>query len=229
MSVSARERSSFGQFQMGRSPIRSDLTQVKTTSTGEMAALLRDGVTLAEVAEAFDLSWSTVQARIIAAGWSSETGEPILRPEVAAPPPPAPAFQPQPWADQALCAQTDPETFYPEKGGTNTQAKAICGDCMVASECLDYALTNNEHFGVWGGLSEHERRGLAGHTVPCTDPDCTDLFATEKNRNSHVRIVHEPSKNPVTCHRCGRVFNHSGLLAQHLLRRTDCRPERTTP
>jgi WhiB family redox-sensing transcriptional regulator len=69
-------------------------------------------------------------------------------------------FLDQPWADQALCAQTDPESFFPEKGGSTRQAKAVCAQCFVQAECLDWAMTNDERFGVWGGLSERERRKL---------------------------------------------------------------------
>lgn len=64
------------------------------------------------------------------------------------------------WQDGALCAQTDPEVFFPEKGGSPRDAKKICASCDVRSECLEYALVTNERFGVWGGLSERERRKL---------------------------------------------------------------------
>ena len=64
------------------------------------------------------------------------------------------------WHERALCAQTDPEAFFPEKGGSTREAKKICTGCEVRSECLSYALTNDERFGIWGGLSERERRRL---------------------------------------------------------------------
>jgi len=64
------------------------------------------------------------------------------------------------WQADALCAQTDPEAFFPEKGGSTRDAKRICGQCEVKSECLEYALKNDERFGIWGGLSERERRKL---------------------------------------------------------------------
>lgn len=64
------------------------------------------------------------------------------------------------WQADALCAQTDPEAFFPEKGGSTREAKRICDGCEVRSECLDYALQNDERFGIWGGLSERERRKL---------------------------------------------------------------------
>jgi WhiB family redox-sensing transcriptional regulator len=64
------------------------------------------------------------------------------------------------WQDQALCAQTDPEAFFPEKGCSTREAKKVCRSCDVRAECLEYALTNGERFGIWGGLSERERRRL---------------------------------------------------------------------
>ncbi|GMA88423.1 hypothetical protein GCM10025868_36730 [Angustibacter aerolatus] len=64
------------------------------------------------------------------------------------------------WQERALCAQTDPEAFFPEKGGSTREAKKVCVSCDVRSECLEYALANDERFGIWGGLSERERRRL---------------------------------------------------------------------
>ena len=64
------------------------------------------------------------------------------------------------WQDQALCAQTDPEAFFPEKGGSTREAKRICTTCAVRSECLEYALENHVDHGIWGGCSERERRRI---------------------------------------------------------------------
>ena len=64
------------------------------------------------------------------------------------------------WQSDALCAQTHPEAFFPEKGGSTRDAKRICSSCDVRGECLEYALRNDERFGIWGGLSERERRKL---------------------------------------------------------------------
>ncbi len=65
-----------------------------------------------------------------------------------------------PWQARALCAQTDPEAFFPEKGSSTREAKRICLSCEVRDECLTYALDADERFGIWGGLSERERRRL---------------------------------------------------------------------
>ena len=64
------------------------------------------------------------------------------------------------WQERALCAQTDPEAFFPEKGGSTREAKRVCLSCDVRSQCLEYALAHDERFGIWGGLSERERRRL---------------------------------------------------------------------
>lgn len=64
------------------------------------------------------------------------------------------------WREHARCAQTDPEAFFPEKGGSAREAKRICRDCPVQSECLDYALAHDIRYGIWGGASERERRRL---------------------------------------------------------------------
>lgn len=71
----------------------------------------------------------------------------------------------QEWQERALCAQTDPEAFFPEKGGSTREAKRICAGCEVRSECLEYALEHDERFGIWGGLSERERRRLKRRAV----------------------------------------------------------------
>ncbi|GGB38996.1 hypothetical protein GCM10011492_32210 [Flexivirga endophytica] len=69
------------------------------------------------------------------------------------------------WQERALCAQTDPEAFFPEKGGSTREAKKVCIGCDVKAECLEYALAHDERFGIWGGLSERERRKLKKRAV----------------------------------------------------------------
>jgi WhiB family redox-sensing transcriptional regulator len=64
------------------------------------------------------------------------------------------------WQDRARCAEVDGDVFFPEKGGTSRDAKKVCRGCEVRPECLEYALRNDERYGVFGGLSERERRGL---------------------------------------------------------------------
>ena len=69
------------------------------------------------------------------------------------------------WRLAALCAETDPEAFFPEKGGSTREAKRVCRSCAVRAECLEFALDGDERFGIWGGLSERERRRLRRRAV----------------------------------------------------------------
>lgn len=64
------------------------------------------------------------------------------------------------WFERAGCQGTDGEAFFPERGGSTREAKRVCDRCEVKYECLAYALDRDERFGVWGGLSERERRRL---------------------------------------------------------------------
>ena len=70
------------------------------------------------------------------------------------------------WHDLARCAETDPEMFFPDKGESVRPAKRVCAGCEVQAECLQDALDRGERFGVWGGLSERERRVLASQPSP---------------------------------------------------------------
>jgi WhiB family redox-sensing transcriptional regulator len=69
------------------------------------------------------------------------------------------------WRDKAACLTVDPELFFPV-GNTGPaldqieKAKQVCGQCPVMDNCLQYALESNQDSGVWGGLSEDERRAL---------------------------------------------------------------------
>lgn len=65
------------------------------------------------------------------------------------------------WQDDALCAQTDPDIFLPDKGGSTRDAKRVCASCPVRRQCLEYALTQEFNpAGIWGGTSVRERRAL---------------------------------------------------------------------
>lgn len=71
-------------------------------------------------------------------------------------------LKPEPWMDEGACVEpgVDPDAFFPERGASSREAKDICHECPVREQCLEYALTNNETFGIWGGLSERQRRPL---------------------------------------------------------------------
>lgn len=132
----------------------------------EIAAMLRDGESLADVAARHDVTPGRVQTLLNDGGWGKD-GHPNTKPK------PRPLFiredDEQPWAEQALCAQIGGDAWFPDKGTpdepqTNPvslrDAKRVCLACPVRVPCLDYALKHDERFGVWGGLSERERRRL---------------------------------------------------------------------
>lgn len=70
------------------------------------------------------------------------------------------SWAPPAWHAEAVCAQVDPEIFFPEKGGSNREAKRICMSCPVRVACEREAAERDEPFGIWGGTSERERRRL---------------------------------------------------------------------
>ena len=64
------------------------------------------------------------------------------------------------WQEYANCLGVDPDLFFPERGASTREAKEVCRGCVVRDECLEYALHNSEKFGIWGGMSERERRRI---------------------------------------------------------------------
>lgn len=64
------------------------------------------------------------------------------------------------WQRFANCLGVDPDLFFPERGASTREAKEVCRACVVRADCLEYAITNGEKFGIWGGLSERERRRI---------------------------------------------------------------------
>ena len=64
------------------------------------------------------------------------------------------------WRQRAACRGTDLDVFFPERGETAGPARQLCARCQVRQPCLDYALSNRITHGIWGGLTERERRPL---------------------------------------------------------------------
>lgn len=64
------------------------------------------------------------------------------------------------WQEFANCLGVDPDLFFPERGASTREAKEVCRGCVVRDDCLEYALRNSEKFGIWGGMSERERRRI---------------------------------------------------------------------
>lgn len=64
------------------------------------------------------------------------------------------------WQAYSNCLGVDPDLFFPERGASTREAKEVCRGCVVREDCLEYALANGEKFGIWGGMSERERRRI---------------------------------------------------------------------
>ena len=64
------------------------------------------------------------------------------------------------WQHYGACRGIDPDLFFPERGESTREAKAVCKTCPVEAACLEFALRNGEKFGIWGGMSERERRRI---------------------------------------------------------------------
>ena len=73
--------------------------------------------------------------------------------------------QDQGWRRDAICVGANPDLFYPTRGGTHTDATAICQQCPVRWECLMFAMETHESWGVWGGLSEQYRRRIRALSI----------------------------------------------------------------
>ena len=118
---------------------------------------------------------------------------------------PAPARFAARWRELAACRGTELEVFFPERGETAGPARQVCARCPVRQACLDYAISNRITHGIWGGLTERERRGLQSGWVRATrrDRDRAILAAEAAgytaaaiarsfglSRTSVIRIVH---------------------------------------
>lgn len=130
----------------------------------EAAERLRAGESLDAVAADAEITRHTLMDRLSKAGFSF-TGERVSveqRHELRTYLSTALLRWREPWMDYAACAYVDPALFFPEKGDGRSYrlAKAICLGCPVVRECGEYALGNNERFGVWAATSERDRRKL---------------------------------------------------------------------
>jgi len=76
------------------------------------------------------------------------------------------------WEDRAQCRAGDAELFFTPGAAQEFRAKAVCRSCTVRWECLAYALKHRVEHGVWGGLTDRERRRVLNRTHPLSwDPE----------------------------------------------------------
>ena len=72
------------------------------------------------------------------------------------------------WRELAACRGADLEVFFPGRGEPGGPARQVCAACPVRQPCLDYAITNRIAYGIWGGLTERDRRALRSRWVRAT-------------------------------------------------------------
>ena len=89
-----------------------------------------------------------------AAGWADDGAIGLLRVLMS------PSAEAVSWMDLALCAEVDGDLWFPLKGSSNREAKAVCMQCPVRAQCLQYALDNEIVHGIFGGLSDRQRRAI---------------------------------------------------------------------
>lgn len=88
----------------------------------------------------------------------------------------------------ALCAEVDPDLWFPDRGGRSLDAKRVCRRCPVAGPCLDYALEYPVH-GIWGGTTVEERRVLVEVGGRRYNPVLTSVFSGPRDVPVERRAV----------------------------------------
>ncbi|MFE7777958.1 WhiB family transcriptional regulator [Streptomyces sp. NPDC057445] len=88
------------------------------------------------------------------------------------------------WSEDAACGSSDPEELFADAEGQK-RAKAVCLGCAVQTECLAEALDNRIEFGVWGGMTERERRALL-RRMPDV-PSWRTVLETARRDDEHQR------------------------------------------
>lgn len=117
------------------------------------------------------------------------------------------------WMRKGAC-KGETEIFFPSRGDTPVPAKVLCGVCPVREECLEFALDNREKFGVWGGMSERQRRkirkqrDISGHRC-----------GTREGYFVHLRKKEPACSSCVEAERLGDSTPPKGALSPNAVRR----------
>lgn len=123
------------------------------------------------------------------------------------------------WMDESLCSQTaNPEAFFPNESDTASMAKKVCGLCDVRGQCLAWALGRPENYGIWGGLTEGERRKLRKNPGapprPCARPACEESIPATATR--HRRYHDTACANRAVQDRDVARLDHQAITAEYL-------------
>ncbi|MBK3627102.1 WhiB family transcriptional regulator [Streptomyces sp. MBT49] len=95
------------------------------------------------------------------------------------------------WGEHAICRTADPDELFVD-GAAQNRAKALCTGCPVRTECLAHALDKRIEHGVWGGMTERERRSLLRRRPLVT----SWRRLLEAARSEHERIVRSDDQRP---------------------------------
>lgn len=106
-------------------------------------------------------------------------------------------YEDQTWAVRAICANTDPDSLF-VRGSAQADARQMCFSCPVRIECLADALDSQMSFGVWGGMTERERRALVRRFSHITDwwdylTESNDAVAIELRAGRIPRLSRRPA------------------------------------
>ncbi len=112
------------------------------------------------------------------------------------------------WRQRAACRGTDLDVFYPERGESAGPARQVCAACPVRQPCLEYALSNRITHGIWGGLTERERRPLQSRWV-------------HDSRRDRDRAIVASATAGYTTAAIGRSFGLSRTSVTRILRGRD--------
>ena len=110
------------------------------------------------------------------------------------------------WRELAACRSTDLGVFFPERGESAGPARQVCSACPVRQPCLDYAITNRITYGIWGGLTERERRALRSGWV-------------RASRRERDRAIVAAETDGYTAAAIGRTFGMSRTSVTRVLSR----------
>ena len=123
------------------------------------------------------------------------------------------------FSEPALCAETDPELFFPEPGAGSWSAKRVCRACLAQPECLAWAIKHDETFGVWGGMSTRERRRSVG--LPARPPVAKPVEEAPGNRRPR-RVLVESERQRIAS------LTALGWSAQQIAEDLDIHPRSVT-
>ena len=110
------------------------------------------------------------------------------------------------WRELAACRGTDLDVFFPGRGESAGPARQVCAQCPVRQPCLDYAITNRIIHGIWGGLTERERRALRSRWV-------------RASRRERDRAIRPPTRPGTPQAAIGRAFGLSRTSVSRVLSR----------